>query len=292
MLHLMLGSSSEAVAVGEVLNWFRPIKAHHFQPSCACGRTDCPFWNQLSETKESRFHKAVTTTTGKPFVVDSSKEISWLIDTRRWASTSGMSVFNVFIWKDPVDLAHSFWKRTGDLMLWRSEFLKYYKRIDQVALPLLTVNLGELLSTPNTTLSQLCAAIGMRYEPGMERFWEFEHHHLFGNYGVRRQAQIGESYFQPPSYPPEFESQRAILEDGLKEDNEVKELIEFLRDRDVAASGENVSKSQWSVELSHPLPLWYYGQKLKRRVRRLRPKPVDLGRSHSVATIPVENQKD
>lgn len=288
MLHLMLGDHHSAVAVGEVSSWFRPTKQHHFQLGCACGDLDCPRWAQLREERESRFHRAVAEETGARYVVDSSKEISWLIDTRRWAAKSGMEVRNVFVWKDPVELAFSFWKRRGDLWLWRREFVKYYQRLEQLKLPIATVNLGEALRSPESKIADLAKAVGMNYEKGMERFWEFEHHHLFGSYGVKRQTQIGDSFFKPPSYPAEFEVHLDELKSGIEEDTEVARLIELLRANDVSEGQAPMRE----VALSHPLPVWYYAQKAKHRVRRYRPRHKDPDRSHSVATIPVDERAD
>lgn len=289
MLHLILGSSSQAVAVGEALNWFRPVKTHHFEIECGCGLSDCSRWEYVREVRESQFHAGVAQRTGAQFVVDSSKEISWLIDARRWAWKSDMNCVNLFVWKDPLELAYSYWKRGGGLMLWRAEFLKYYKRVFASGLPLLTVNLGDLIDHPRSTVSTVAASVGVEYEERMERFWDQEHHHLFGSYGVRRQAQIGESFFKRLSFDGEFQVHVPDLKERIAADVEVSELIEKLRAFDVSQVTTNDLPNQYPA---HPLPPFYYAQKLKRRLRRYRPQSSDHSLSHSVATIPVDDSDD
>lgn len=283
----MLAGARDAVAVGEALNWFRPTKTHHFELSCACGDPECSRWVELSRTEEDGFHAAIARQTGSRFVVDSSKELSWLIDTRRWANQRGMSVSNVFVWKDPIQLSYSFWKRTGDPNLWRYEFLTYYNRLRQTGIPLIAINLGDVLAEPRMKLGQLCDALGMVYVDGMERFWNVEHHHLFGNYGVRRQSQIGDSLLEPPVFSQEFQVHVDRLEREIREDAEVGELVARLRSADVSNADQNLIDST-VPRISHPLPVWYYGQRFKRGIRRIKPRSNNLPRTHSAATIPVE----
>ena len=111
MLDLMLGSGTRAFSCGEVFAWFRPFEPRHFSPECACGCVPCPVWDELSDLTEERFHAGVIDRLGMQIVVDSSKSLDWVSDANAWARASGLRVENVLIWKDPLSLGFSFWKR-------------------------------------------------------------------------------------------------------------------------------------------------------------------------------------
>lgn len=286
MLHLILGNAPNAFACGEVLNWFRPAKMHHFNQDCACGQNPCPVWERLDDASAASFYGVVLQKLRVDFVVDSSKEISWLLDARGWASAQGIEMINIFVWKDPVDLAYSFWKRGRGILFWRSEFVKYYKRILQIGLPLLAVNFNELTRAPEAKVAEVCAAIGMLYYPGKERFWENEQHHLFGSFGVRRQVEAGEStILKKRQYPPQFAEQVSELRKQIAADKEVQHLLAILRQADVAHVSQQGQTVQ-SFAVRRLYPAWYYAQRGKRLLHRYFPRDIDFTKKEEVATIP------
>ena len=139
LLHLMLGSSPNSFSVGEIESWFRPTDRHHHTLECACGDEYCSVWSELRELRPSHFHKSAALKSGVDYIIDSSKSLSWLIDVGRWSYRNTMHVRYVFVWKEPIDLAFSFWKRGHEIGHWRREFVKYYRRMLQVPFPMRTV---------------------------------------------------------------------------------------------------------------------------------------------------------
>ncbi len=127
MLHLMLGNSPDAFACGEVHAWYRPHKRHHFIGNCRCGRNPCPVWERIRTVPERQFYKRVIEELKVGFIIDSSKELGWLIDSQDWAIAGGIKVLNLVLWKDPIDLAYSHWKRGEGLNSWRRGFVNFYK---------------------------------------------------------------------------------------------------------------------------------------------------------------------
>ncbi len=59
---------------------------------------------KLRHLPAREFHVEACRQLNVQFVIDSSKLLSWIFDVHRWAESSGLNVYNVFIWKDPVDL--------------------------------------------------------------------------------------------------------------------------------------------------------------------------------------------
>jgi hypothetical protein len=291
MLHLILGNAPNAFACGEAVNWYRPAKSHHFAVECACAQDPCPVWATIKDVPPQAFYATALRQLQVDFLIDSSKEVSWLIDARRWTAAHGLRAINLFVWKDPVDLAYSFWKREQDIMFWRSQFVTYYRRVLAVDLPLLAVNFSDLTQSPQTKVAEVCAAVGMPYFPGKERFWEKEHHHLFGSLGIRRQVEAGDSFIQATkSFPPEFAQQLDDLRQRIATDREVQALMAVLHQADVSRLALNGS---WPQQFTRkpPYPLWYYKQRAKRLWHSYFPRQHHLAKREKVATIPRQQEQ-
>lgn len=290
MVHLMLGNAEDAFSCGEVVSWFRPVKTHHFSLACVCGEHPCPVWEPIARVPEDTFHRTAFERLQVRFLVDSSKALTWLIDTHRWAADQGIRVYDIFVWKDPIDLAYSFWKRNHDYMFWRTQFVKYYRRVFQAQLPLLAVNYNELTRSPEKKLEEICTALDMPYFAGKERFWEKAHHHLFGSLGVRRQVEFGNSIIAPAGqFPPDF----AVLVDNLSKriaaDAEVQQIVAQLKDADVSRAGAPMSNDR-RYELIKSNTAWYYMQRLRRTIRRRFPIKSNPHKQETIATIPLRDQ--
>lgn len=129
MLDLMVGHGDNAFSCGEVYAWFRPWRTHHRKIVCSCGIDPCPVWEKIKNVSEEKFHFNTCVKLGIDFVVDSSKELNWLIDTQTWAAKSGMDVLNVLIWKTPHEMAFSNWKRNRSPLQWVKSFLHYHNAL-------------------------------------------------------------------------------------------------------------------------------------------------------------------
>lgn len=265
LVHLMLGNAPNAFACGEVMNHFRSFMKDHEDPDCVCGDTPCPVWTTMEGVSEHQFVKEACDRLDVDFVIDSSRAASWLLDTRRWNPPSSCQVTNLFVWKDPLELAFSFWKRGHDPMFWRGLFVKYYDRVVRVGLPILAVNFGDVMRDPSTKLAELCSAVGMPYFDGKERFWEKQHHLLFANDGVRRQLGGGQSSLQSSiTFSPEFESHVARIRDEIARDQQVQDLVARLQQADVS----HASAAPQSFSAPRPYPLWYRAHQAKQIVHR------------------------
>jgi len=275
MLGLMLGNAPDAFSCGEVYALFRPWRLHHFQPLCACGKDPCPYWEKLRTCPEHVFHREVLHRLNVSYVIDSSKPISWVLDNNDWAAQCGIGVANLLVWKDPIGLAYSHWKRGEGIHAWRSVFVKYYARFFQARLPFVAVSYNQLVKDPPTKLRQICGAVGMEYFPGKERFWEKEHHHLFGSGGVRRQVRSRESKIRSTeSFPSQFLRQTDELSQEIERDREVQTILRRLTELEVSLNDHNMVRV-YDRGTSPPTrrPVWYYWDWLKRRYRRRVPRP-------------------
>ncbi len=275
MLDLMLGNASDAFSCGEVSAWFRPWRRHHFRIDCPCREKPCPVWEKIKCVSENQFHATVIKELGVNFVIDSSKDLCWLIDVQEWAASKGIRTFNLLLWKNPIDLAYSYWKRVQDLTYWRSEFVNYYSKVFEIGLHFVAVNYNDLVNKPQYTVGKICATVGMPYFEGKERFWEKEHHHLFGSGEIRRQVEAGNSTINAiTTFPQEFETHIDFLQKQVAADSRVQQILGVLRRADVSLIAGN-SKGNKQFLPKKPYPLWYYRKRAIRLFRRYFPEKFD-----------------
>lgn len=287
MLDLMLGNSPDAFSCGEVNAWFRPYRTHHFEIDCACGEKPCSVWERLKDAPEKQFHATVAQALQVNFVIDSSKEICWVVDSQEWAAANGLALFNLVLWKEPLELAYSHWKRKQGLLSWRREFVGYYGKIFQLGLPFWTINYHELVADPSGKLQEICAALNMPYFTGKEQFWNKQHHHLFGSLGIRRQVEAGKSSFKArQSFPNEFETLLAPLKKQINADLELQNILAHLQHADISAF-KIMGNTQQVYRPRKLYPPWYYFRRTRGLFRRHFPYPFDPTRHETVETVPV-----
>jgi hypothetical protein len=265
MLDLMLGHGEEAFSCGEVVAWFRPWRAHHFEAR----RSPSALWKRIGSVPEEHFHKKVADELGVRFVVDSSKDEAWVMDTQRWARRDGMKVFNLVLWKDPVNHAHSFWKRGMSLRQWKKHYIRYYRRMIESGIPFYSVHFEELVRDPSKKLKAICALIGMPYFEGKERFWEGDHDHLFGSLGTRRQVEEGASRIRSgTTFDEAFSERCAEVEELIRSDSQMKMVLDRLLHTEVSRANSGVEAERASRRI---YPLWYFGFRARVELRALVP---------------------
>lgn len=286
MLDLMLGNSQKAFSCGEVVAWFRPYRTHHFEINCPCQESACPIWQTLKNVPAKRFHATVAKELDVDFVIDSSKDLGWILDSHHWAASKGLAIVNLVLWKEPVDLAYSYWKRGKGLMAWRRVFVNYYSKLLRLNLPFQAINYNELASNPAEKLEEICARLDMPYFAGKERFWTKQHHHLFGSWGIRRQVEAGQSKFMAKRpFSPDFEVQLPQLKGHIKSDTQVQKIINTLKQADISSSPINNITRQ-NNQLPAIRPLWYYVRRTRGLYLRYFPYQFDPAQHITVETIP------
>lgn len=274
MLDLMVGHGNKAFSCGEVYAWFRPWRTHHYKIVCGCGEKNCPVWEKIKDVPEWKFHANVCNKLNVDFVVDSSKELNWLIDTQRWAKRSAMSVYNVLVWKTPQEMAFSHWKRNRSPLAWRNSFVHYHNSLTGLGIPFVTIPFRKLTENPSHTLQLICKYVGMPYFEGQEDFWNHQSHHLFGSMGTRKQVEAGESVIRSQKgFTEEFEAILPELNSQIVSDQELQNLLIILAESELSTSDKVESKP---FERPLLMPLWYYVRKTKIFVRRYFPQKWHL----------------
>lgn len=271
MIDLMLGNSPEAFSCGEVVARFRPWRTHHFKISCSCGSSPCDVWEKLKDSPESNFHACVLQKLNLNYVIDSSKNLCWLIDSNIWASQQGLTVINLLIWKRPQSIAHSHWKRKKNIQEWEPIFTQYYSRFLQTNLPFISIYYNDFVQNPSSSLKTLCNIIGMPYFPGKELFWKKRHHYLYGSAGVRKQILQGTSTIRSTeNFRPEFLKYIDKLNRTIERSNEVQKILKVLDQTSYLKAAPFKGNDSYLESIERPY--WYYLDYPRRLFRRYVPK--------------------
>lgn len=269
MLDLMLGNDPRSFSLGEVHAWFRPFRTHHFKIKCSCGSEPCPYWEKIKYFPESEFHDRAFKELDVDFLIDSSKDLAWIIDNNIWASSNGIRVYNLLIFKHPVDHSYSSWKRNKSMISLRNwkNWTLYHKRFLKMKIPYFSVNFDDLVLYPNDKLEEICALVGMQYFEGKECFWTKSHHHLFGSLGTRRQVEKQKSYFKSPKqYNSDFIDKEKNLRKKYDKNETVRLIMETLKSNEISQNKTETNSIRPSIPPRYPG--WYFFSKFQKKIRR------------------------
>lgn len=268
MLDLMLGNDPDAFSLGEAYHRFRPTHTQHFHLNCSCGQKPCPEWEHIKYVPEHLFHKAVFERKNTKYVIDSAKNLCWLIDSHKWAKNNNISTFYFLMWKSPIDHFFSYWKRNKSYSLWRKRFVSYYNRFFSLGFPFCSVNLNELQDNPSKKLKSICNSIGMNYFFGKENFWGKVHHHLFGSLSVRNQVVSKKSKIEKSNnYHPVFLEKKEQYSQRIDSDKKIQNIVEILSYSEIFSSNKISMDASLTKKLSR-YPFWYYAKRIKQKIRK------------------------
>ena len=268
LLDVMLGNGSNVFSCGEVSFYFRPMRRHDFILDCSCGQNSCPIWSEIGKWKQDEFHSKLLER--YDFVIDSSKNLVWVIDSLENLKKPN-KVVNLVTWKTPKNILYSHWKRGADLRKFYKKYVEYYKNILSVGLPIYSINHDDLINEPIKVLKRIDEITGVNYYEGKERFWEHQNYHfLFGSYGVRQQVRMGQSNIYHEKIDEQYEqfyelNKAKILDvaDSIHVLDEISRNSIFI---------ENYKKESLNIYK----PLWYYYKKLGRSILKYFPRDYEI----------------
>lgn len=259
-LDMTLGNDSRGFSVGEVNYLYNPVFPHHGTPVCGCGNTQCRFWDgfrdiQPTKLYEEIFHRLPNI----EFIVDSSKNPHWIRRQSASLKRSGIECKHILIWKTPTELADSFKKR-GRFMDWKRSWINYHRTYIAATGDWSSVMYQKYLQS-STALEHICKSVGIPFFVGKERFWEKQHHLLFGNDSARvhlggegrelqdrksYEAQLSSSIHRQLYYrPPEDSTLIANVSELVERTPEISDIIKILHGRDVDSGAQiNASESR------------------------------------------------
>ena len=277
---LILGNDPRGFSLGEVACWFRPTRTHHFDIHCACGVSPCPVWERLGDLDEDAFYDGLFDRLEPDFAVDSSKRLSWVIDqNRRLGRDPRWRVDDLFLYKDPISLFWSDYKRGRTDPAVVAGYYRYYEIALDARLPFVTVDHDWLVGDPRGSVRRICAHLDLPWFEDKHEFWRGEHHHLWGSFGPRQQVAAGEGSIHHERPSEEFLARREEFERFFARDQRLQGILAELRRRDLRERPDGARADGEATDVALPAPadvrrpLAYWRIRLREAYRRRFPEP-------------------
>lgn len=284
MLDLMLSNAYNAFSCGEINALFRPYRMHHYDPICGCLNPNCTIWKEVkSEGEKNTWNTLFRLFPKIDIFVDSSKDPVWLIDQKKYDKWHKANVKNVLIWKTPEEYAYSRYKR-GLIKNWKKSYINYHLKYFTIADDWISIKYSDLAKNPPRKLKRLCDVLGLEYWPGKEKYWDKEHHTLFGSNSAKSRLNLSfdDNKFRNKTknnlnndlissslikYKQiKMEMLPVDIKNEIYNDNLLKELTNILSRNEIDTSIESNSTKSISLT-SRPQMGWYYYGKIKRLFR-------------------------
>lgn len=182
MLDLMLGNCKHCFACGEIYAYFRPWSDHHHNPTCACkGGDNCNLWSKVKELGgEEELYSIISQQWNKEIISDSSKRISWFKDQQNWNASSDLEIKKILIFKHPLHYTYSYKKRNHSVHQCGKNWNDYNNNFLKAFPSTYVISYKDLATNPEATLKKACKVLGIKYFENKEKYWNKEHHLLFG----------------------------------------------------------------------------------------------------------------
>lgn len=269
MLDLMLGAGNKSFSLGEVYAFYRPWRKHHFSIKCACGDDQCKYWENLSQFCESDFHANAFDILGVDYIIDSSKNLNWIIDNNIWARKNNIKIFNILLYKTPISYIHSIWKRGGSIEKAIETYINYQDRFFELKLPHVSVNYHELVRNDTSILRNICDIVGLDYTSNNKQFWNEQSHQLFGSSGTTNQNKSKKSIVHTEEhFNKGFSELIPTLENKLSKNRKIRKILELQNINDIRHGYKN-------NDFSVTKPYWYYTNNMKSMIRKIFPENVE-----------------
>lgn len=244
MLDVMFGSGERSISLGEIYAHYSPWQEAHVNSSCPCGEADCEIRRKIVALAPDSLHENLLSVLDIDLVADSSKTMDWVYARYKELEQSDIEVINVVIYKDPISLAHSFFKRGQEFGKWIDSY-RYYKKFEIVGLPYVSVNYDALIKDLPTSFAILCKRLDVEYFEGKENFWDNKIHHFFGSASVRKLYNSSEQkIFYNEKYVEGFEETRRRVSRIIEKEGEIKNIYKQLKRKDIL--DQNFSYKQLS----------------------------------------------
>jgi hypothetical protein len=102
MLDLMIGNDPRAFSLGEIHAWFRTFRSHHFN-IIPYGKEDC-LLKQLKSFRKKVFCQKFCESLDADILLDSSKNLPWLIDNNICEIQNSAVIYNLLLYKNLISL--------------------------------------------------------------------------------------------------------------------------------------------------------------------------------------------
>jgi hypothetical protein len=191
LVDVVLGSNSQSSSLGELSKAGRQLKQRGSLFCQFCGE-ECDRWFLFREMMDGHqkglWHKALSRVFNTPFLIDSSKSLSWASAAKKaYSKDKNCRTIFIHIVRDGISCLLKTKRKKGFITPDTVKgWVAYHKNADQF---LSTVDkrdkyvfrYEDLCKSPSKKIADICHFVGMDFEESMMHFWEHEHHFVAGN---------------------------------------------------------------------------------------------------------------
>jgi hypothetical protein len=221
LLDLLLNAHPQVVSVGELkqLSRYARFQKRRVLQKCTCGANslwECPFWSRVNALTQQAtgqtigelnveeygelesfqrdnvaLFEAIAATSGKKYIVDSSKSRSRL---KLLMENPELEVLPVFLVRNPKGQICSVLRKSENSKSTIYDFIADYVNINRGIYSIIknrqhvVVSYEKLVRSPERTLQMLMESIGLTFDPRQLDWAARERHNIGGN-GVRRRTR-------------------------------------------------------------------------------------------------------
>lgn len=212
LLGMILGSNEACFYAGEADKTRRladPATPPRKRQCKICG-ADCPVWGGFVPRGDVDLYEQLSERTGKPVVVDSTKDVTWIGERAAEVRRAGGQTALVFLLRDGRAVVSSRLRKSPEadpeavIRGWVEAIAEARRFFEGWAGPKAAVRYEELATRPGAVTRELCGLLGLPHDAGMVEYYRREHHVLGGNSGTgylvsrfQRQGAAG-----PTAAPP------------------------------------------------------------------------------------------
>lgn len=189
---LMLGAHARVFYAGEAKksaflgDATKPLKKRVCK---LCGPA-CPIWSRV-RAGDPALHATLARLSGKPVVVDSSKDPAWIERHARALAAGGTRTVLFFVQRDGRAVVGSRLRKYPETSAadharaWLEQIAASTRLADAFAGGAHVVRYEALATAPEVELGRAAAALGLALEPAMLEPWTVEQHPIGGNSGTQ-----------------------------------------------------------------------------------------------------------
>lgn len=191
LLGLVLGSHSQCFYAGEAKKSLfvgdarKPLRKRVCK---ICGES-CEVWGRF-RGPDPDLYEALATITGKPVIVDSTKDVSWIRARAVELAERGVPHKRLFLTRDGRAVVNSRLRKYGaDPIAIVDEWIAQVRATEALVSEhpdtCMRVRYEALATEPEKTIERVCAFLDLPFEPEMLRYEKKLHHPLGGNTGTQ-----------------------------------------------------------------------------------------------------------
>ena len=220
LLDAIIANDDHGFSCGEVNAYFHPYRPHHYEPDCGCANPDCDIWANVKKKGEKNLYLSIFDQFPEvEFIVDSSKEVLWIVEQTKNLKKQNIEVQNILIWKTPEEIAHSFNKRDA-IDDWERSWVNYYRMYSTLIDQWASIRYADFVKSPDC-LHDICNYLDIPYYEAKKEYWNRQYHTLFGNTSTKiHMYSNNEEAFE--------KAQKELLNDASASEDKIEEKLKSI----------------------------------------------------------------